>query len=200
MADYSQNLTPFESPIQSDYAVDNQEQAERLSIVSSDSIIVRGKQYDNQMESNGTVMSRLQWIGYIQVLFDQLHHTGKDNVAYAQLSNYITALEKIKPLLPLQNSHKSGKWLSFTEVHKSISSIESKQVTLDHVLDALLHSSICCSCRNETELGLESVLLPDTEQMFKAEMKAVYSDKSSDDDRCEIVKSFVLPEESQPKG
>ena len=49
-------------------------------------------------------------------------------------------------------------------------------------------------------MGLESVLLPDTEQMFKAEMKAVYSDKSSDDDRCEIVKSFVLPEESQPKG
>jgi len=59
------------------------------------------------------------------------------------LSNYLEALNKIQPLLPLQQVYESGdKTLSYNEVLNSIRLIESAHVSFDMILDALLFNSI----------------------------------------------------------
>jgi hypothetical protein len=59
---------------------------------------------DDEVDAQGEdlrdswVMSRFQWISYAQILFNQLDQNSQSQV---KLPNYLLALEKILPVLPL---------------------------------------------------------------------------------------------------
>ena len=54
-------------------------------------------------------MDRFLWISYIQVLFSQLRKQEiQDGLAYVDRKNYLAALDKILPLLPLVEFYEGG--------------------------------------------------------------------------------------------
>ena len=54
------------------------------------------------------LMTRMQWINYCQILFDQLEHQyAADTMPYVCLQNFVNALVKIQPLMPLTEQPES---------------------------------------------------------------------------------------------
>ena len=98
----------------------------RDSIVSSDSGVIRMQQRLGIRPSHFTSreqwrMNRFEWISYVQVLFAQLKQTTVLKVVRVELSNFVSALKKILPLLPL--SDKVEDWeksLSYRQVLDSV--------------------------------------------------------------------------------
>ena len=110
-----------------------------------------------------------------------------------ELSNFVSALKKILPLLPL--SDKVEDWeksLSYRQVLDSVTKQTSQMVSLDQLLDAVLHSSVCCKCSSsekEPPILKQPVVLADPESQMKFDDKSIklkWNEESSDDDNCEI--------------
>lgn len=100
--------------------------AQNISIVSSDSHVIRAQSLrQSSLKSREQwVMNRVQWISYVQILFNQLQPVHKQKTLFVKLSNYLSALQKILPLLPLQDFYEGGdKTISFQDVHNSLLSL-----------------------------------------------------------------------------
>ena len=70
---------------------------QEISIVSQDRVISSTLKTDDT-QRRSWVMNRFLWISYVQVLFSQLKQEAEGVVSVA---NYLSALDKILPLLPL---------------------------------------------------------------------------------------------------
>ena len=63
---------------------------------------------------------------------------------YVCLQNYVNALVKIQPLMPLTEQPESKeKTLRFSQVVQSLTQIREEFVSFDMILDAVLYESIC---------------------------------------------------------
>ena len=135
-------------------------------------------------------MTRLQWISYAQILFNQLEQVNKNNQLCVNLKNYISALNKLLPLLPLQEYFQGGeKVISFAEVRGNIEKLKGKFVNLDQIIDAFM---LICDCKKK-QPPKDSILLVDREKLIEMKCKDLsvrWSDSDSDDD-CEIKGSLV---------
>jgi hypothetical protein len=111
-----------------------------LSIVTSDSILIRAQRTAAGIPKQRWVMNRFQWIQYAQILFDQLQKTKEHDLVSVNLQNYISALDKILELLPLQEFYEGAqKMVSFEDVRKTLQEHKEARITMDDVLDCLLH-------------------------------------------------------------
>ena len=71
-------------------------------------------------------MSRMQWITFIQILFNQLEQTHRHKLALVSHDNYLAALDKIITLLPLIEFYEGAeKTIAFRDVYTSVQQINS---------------------------------------------------------------------------
>lgn len=81
----------------------------------------------------GFVMDRFLWISHVQVLFSQLRkQETHEGLAYVDKENYLAALDKIQPCLPLIDFYEGGqKTLSFDHIYSSVEKINRPTISLD---------------------------------------------------------------------
>lgn len=111
-------------------------------------------------------MSRMKWLSLLQALFDQLKHFEYNHQRHVQKENFLTALKKIKTVLPLEAPDKyyasqGAIAITYSEVDSQFEELLPQYVTWDHIIDVLLYKSIMANFSN-TGRANESIMLNET--------------------------------------
>ena len=112
------------------------------------------------------VMSRMKWLSLLQALFDQLKHFEYNHQRHVQKENFLTALKKIKQVLPLEAPEKYYETqgaiaIPYAEVNSQFDELLPQYVTWDHIIDVLLYKSITANFSGAAKAN-ESVVLNET--------------------------------------